>query len=128
MMIVESTYRKLGTAPPISVTQRSQEEKYKVLFSGLQKKKTFFCTTLLWWISVQLCSGGCHKNCFTLAVVGPTETLPTLSSCSQERSPDFSHIFSRESPECLFSKGKSLGITLTLQFIHVTKITIFVIT
>ena len=41
-MIVESTYRKLGTAPPISVTQRSQEEKYKVLFSSLQKKKNTF--------------------------------------------------------------------------------------
>ena len=49
-------------------------------------------------------AGGCHKNCFTLAVVGPTETLPTLSSCSQERSPDFSHIFSRESPGCLYEK------------------------
>ena len=71
-------------------------------------------------------AGGCHKNCFTLAVVGPTESLPTLSSCSQERSPDFSHIFSRESPECLFSKGKSLGCTLNLKFADVTRITIFV--
>ena len=47
MMIVVSTYRKLGTAPPISVTQKSQAEKYKVFFSGLQKKRTLFCTTLL---------------------------------------------------------------------------------
>ena len=92
MMIVESTYRKLGTAPPISVTQKSQAEKYKVFFFRFAEEKNTFLYNF---------AGGCHKNCFTLAVVGPTETLPTLSSCSQERSPDFSHIFSRESPGCL---------------------------
>ena len=72
-------------------------------------------------------AGGCHKNCFTLAVVGPTETLPTLSSCSQERSPDFPTSF-QGSHLVYLRQGKSLGYTLTLQFIHVTKITIFVIT
>ena len=118
MMIVESTYRKLGTAPPISVTQKSQAEKYKVFFSGLQKKRTLFCTTLLvdvtkivllWQLLDQ------QKLCQLFLLALKRGRLIFLTSFQG------SHL------DVYKRKRKSLSCTLILNFVHVTQITIFVI-